>query len=356
MSPLRVCKYCWIEFKWWPQSKVCPACMSIQKAKWWKASWSKMAEEDAVVRKKKASEMLKHTREINLSSREEKRVASRKIWHMSLTEWEKQKIINKQLNTKKQKRKKSWQIKKTIRWKHYYRNWKINFSGMYKYTRDICHILKSRICKYCWEGYYSRHMWKDFCSKQCYEKYRTEIWWIWIHKCKMCWKEFKPKRTINSTYCSVQCANRDREKNHKVLSDTNIYRWGWLKTLWYSPSYEFPLGKFSYDISIWNNILIEINPSAFHSSTYSPYWDKYIKNKMYHYNKTHYAINNGYKCINIRDWTTKDEIVKMLNTDFIYEWVPNLHWCNRKTGDHYDNKIKGRYIVWVYDSWNVKFI
>lgn len=331
--PNVVCSICWKTFFWDNRAKHCPEC-------------------NKSIRSKNMSNMRKSfTKE-----QEDKRLAS---WHKRydwLNEEDKIEINKKQVNSNKKRYKESWKIKKVIKWKYYYRDWKRRFSGLHKYTRSIFHILKSKVCKYCWEWYYSRHMWKDFCSKKCYEKYRTEIGWIWIHKCKMCWKEFKPKRTINSTYCSVQCANRDREKNHKTLSDINIYWWDWLKTLWYTPSYEYPLGKFSYDISIWNNILIEVNPSAFHSSTYSPYWDKYMKNKMYHYDKTHYAINNGYKCINIRDWTTKEEIIQMIENNFIYEWEPKLHWCNRRTGESYNNKTENKYAVWVYDSWNIKFI
>lgn len=288
--------------------------------------------------------------------REDKRKISRSTRYRNLTTKEREDITKKQIATRAKNRKMAKKIKRTVRWKHYYRNNKIKISWFHKYTIAISHILKSRKCRCCWKWYYSRHMWKDFCSKECYEKYRTEVGKIWIHKCKMCWKEFKPKRAANSTYCSVQCANRDREKNHKTLSNVNIWWWERLSTLWYTPSYEYPLGNFSYDIAIWNNILIEINPSTFHSSTYSPYWDKDIKEKMYHYNKTHYAIDNGYKCINVWDWTSKDEIVKMIENDFIYEWAPKLHWCNRKTGEHYNSQVKNKYVVWVYDSWTIKFI
>lgn len=328
-----ICNLCWKTFFWDFRAKHCPECNS-----------------------KLRSENMSKMRKAFTKEQEEKRLAS---WHKRydwLSEEDKKEINKKQVNSNKKRYKESWKIKRTVKWKYYYRDWKIKFSWYHKYTRDISYVLKSNVCKYCWKWYYSRHMWKAFCSKGCYEKYRTEIWWIWIHKCKMCWKEFRPKRAINSTYCSVQCANRDREINHKVLSDINISRWEWLKTIWYTPFYEYPLWNLSYDIQIGENILIEVNTSAFHSSTYSPYWDKYIKEKMYHYNKTHYAIDNGYKCINIRDWTTKEEVKQMIEREFIYEWEPRLYWCNRKTGELYNDKVNNKYTVWIYDSWKVKFI
>ena len=352
----RVCKYCWTQFEWWYQSKVCPKCMSIQRAKWWKASRNKMSNDD---KKKRIEKMVLGSKEnlkIHNKAIQEKRLVSRYKWYNWLDAFTKQEIWKKKNAAREKKKKEKWKVRKTINGRYYTKNDKIFIVWFSKYTRDIYHILKSRICKYCWKWYYNRHMWKDFCSKECYEKYRTEIWWIWFHKCKMCWKEFKPRRIKNSTYCSVQCANRDREINHKVISDINLL-WGkWLEWLWYTPFYEFPLWNLSYDIQIWDNILIEINPTVFHNSTYSPYWEKYIKEKRYHYNKTHYAIDNWYKCINIRDWTTKDEVLDMINKNFIYEWEPNLHWCNRKTGELYNDKIKNKYTVWLYDSWNIKFI
>lgn len=352
----RICKYCWVVFEGWPQSKVCRNCLSIQRAKWWAASWSKMSDEDKKKRSKKMSDMLRCLRQNTNEFVEKKRIASRHKRYDWLSDERKKEITKKQIESNKKRYKESWKIKYKANWKWYTKWWEIKIVWLNQYRVNIYNLFKWKICKYCWEWYYGRNMWKDFCSKECYEKYRTEIWWIWIHKCKMCWKEFKPKRQKNSTYCSVQCANRDREVNHKVISDINLSRWKWLEWLWYTPFYEFPLWNLSYDIQIWDNILIEINPTAFHSSTYSPYWGKYIKGKMYHYDKTHYAINNWYKCINIRDWTTKDEVLDMINKDFIYEWEPNLRWCNHKTGELYNDKIKNKYTVWLYDSWNINFI
>ena len=244
--------------------------------------------------------------------------------------------------------------KKTVSGKYYRRWWHYRFSWLFEYTREIIHILKSKKCKYCWIQYHHRKMGKDFCSKECYERYRSEIGWIWIHRCKMCWKDFKPKRIKNSTYCSVQCANRDRELRHNIVSSVNLKRKLWFESLWHETHLEFPLWNLSYDIKVWDNILVEINPSSFHSRTRSPYWDKCKKDIMYHYNKTHYAIDNWYKCINIWDRTKEDDVIEMINKDFTYDWLPNLHRVNRKTWELSQDK-NNELIIGVYDCWDIVF-
>lgn len=78
---------------------------------------------------------------------------------------------------------------------------------------------------------------------------------------------------------------------------------------------EFPLGPFKYDFKI-NNILIEINPTATHNITKSPYKVKELISKEYHYNKTKYALENDYKCIHIFDWTDKNKVISLLSLEF----------------------------------------
>lgn len=292
---------------------------------------------------------------LHTEENEAKRVESRHKYYNSLSDEEKKELSRKRIEARKMNWEENNKFKQTLSWKYYTKNWIIKFSWFYKYTRDIIHTLKSRVCKYCGKWYYHRKMGKDFCSKECYERYRTEIGRIWIHKCKMCWKEFKPRRTKNSTYCSVQCANRDRELNHCIVSSINL-RWNKrFESLWYETYLEFPLWELSYDIKVWDNILVEVNPSAFHSWTWSPYWDKYKKSKMYHYNKTHYAIDNWYKCINIWDRTKEEDVLEMINKDFVYEWPPNLHRVNRRTWELYEDKNDDEMVVGICDWWNIIF-
>ena len=78
---------------------------------------------------------------------------------------------------------------------------------------------------------------------------------------------------------------------------------------------EFKIGNYCYDIHIINtNILIEINPTYTHNSTLSPLY--FRKRNLcpidYHYNKTKFAKQNGYRCIHIFDWDDKEKIINML--------------------------------------------
>lgn len=72
---------------------------------------------------------------------------------------------------------------------------------------------------------------------------------------------------------------------------------------------EFLLKNKYYDFKV-NNILIEINPSATHNSTWSPWCKGEGLNKYYHADKTDLAIANNYRCIHIWDWDNPEQIIK----------------------------------------------
>ena len=76
---------------------------------------------------------------------------------------------------------------------------------------------------------------------------------------------------------------------------------------------EFRLKKYSYDLKVGNNILVEIDPTFTHNSTKDSVLihKKYsCKAEDYHYNKTLTAVENGYRCIHVWDW---DNIEKVLD-------------------------------------------
>lgn len=71
-----------------------------------------------------------------------------------------------------------------------------------------------------------------------------------------------------------------------------------------------------YDFKI-GNILIELNPTATHNTTWSPHGNP--RSIDYHYQKTLFANNNGYRCINIWDWDSIDTLLYLLTPrDTIY--------------------------------------
>lgn len=66
-----------------------------------------------------------------------------------------------------------------------------------------------------------------------------------------------------------------------------------------------------YDFRI-RDVLVEINPWAWHNSTYCPLVSGEPVDRNYHYDKTQIATKNGYRCINVWDWDDKNKIVALL--------------------------------------------
>lgn len=76
------------------------------------------------------------------------------------------------------------------------------------------------------------------------------------------------------------------------------------------------ISNYSYDIEVKDtNIVIEINPTYTHNTTFGSEFRKHLKKSLekdYHYNKTLVAKENGYRCIHIWDWDDKSKIINML--------------------------------------------
>lgn len=89
--------------------------------------------------------------------------------------------------------------------------------------------------------------------------------------------------------------------------------------------FEFPLGKYSYDLYKEPNILIEINPTYTHNCLNGTWYGSEPKSKEYHRDKTQYALDNGYKCIQIFDWDNINKIKYLLqNKQVIYARQLNI--------------------------------
>lgn len=81
---------------------------------------------------------------------------------------------------------------------------------------------------------------------------------------------------------------------------------------------EYTIGRYSYDFKV-ENILIEINPSATHNSTWSPFGDNNTKSSTYHKNKSLFANERGFRCIHVWDWDDRYKIINLLKRqDKIY--------------------------------------
>lgn len=222
-------------------------------------------------------------------------------------------------------------------------------------------------CEVCWKEF----KWKDndsrFCSRDCYYKSLSDNprhpKKIYIKNCLQCWKEFETDNK-NRKYCSNKCSTEShripdnicpicwvhyhrtqpdqiycshecysgrlklrREKlpqeekdrileiftanSGDVISKTNREYWEYLTSLWFEDiSFEFPIQCKKYDLKVWE-ILIELNPTYTHNSTYGPKFKNSIwapKVPDYHYNKLKLARDNWYRCVMVRDW---DDLTKI---------------------------------------------
>ena len=130
------------------------------------------------------------------------------------------------------------------------------------------------------------------------------------------WKKKVEDIMIERYGVPYPCLTENAKKNNgKTISNINKEFVEMLKLANIKdPELEFSLKKYSYDIKV-EDVLIEINPSYTHNSTIGPYFHgKHLKPKSldYHYNKTKFAIENGYRCIQVWDWDCLEKIIYML--------------------------------------------
>ena len=103
-------------------------------------------------------------------------------------------------------------------------------------------------------------------------------------------------------------------------------------------SKEFVLKKpegsyYRYDFK-FKNILIELNPSITHNSTFNIFGDSPL-DPLYHYNKTKLALENGYKCLCLWDWVDPKDLIALLQSDFGQtQTSPRRHLFNINTKSH----------------------
>ena len=74
---------------------------------------------------------------------------------------------------------------------------------------------------------------------------------------------------------------------------------------------EFCLDHKTFDFKI-DDILVEINPTFTHNSTFFPLGNKRCLDKNYHKNKTNIAESYGYRCIHIFDWDDEEKIINSI--------------------------------------------
>lgn len=121
----------------------------------------------------------------------------------------------------------------------------------------------------------------------------------------------KIRNTCRNKYgCEYACMRPEARINSGNNSKPNLEFETLLKENNIEYEREFILENYSYDFKV-GNILIEINPTATHNSTWNPFNTKGI-NKKYHYDKSHTAEKYNYRCIQVFDWYDKDKIINLL--------------------------------------------
>lgn len=216
-----------------------------------------------------------------------------------------------------------------------------------------------------------------YCSYECsLIQRKTKI-------CAICGKEFELERSEitgsfkdNGKYCSDECAKigwtnltkktcqekygvdypcfspLSSKKNPTKHSKINQKFKNYFKEHNIDLIEEFILDHYAYDFK-YNNILIELNPTFTHTCYNTgiyPALDKY-----YHYNKTKYALQNGYICLCVWDWTNWDDIIELLDKDIMLkEKDIQLYYSKNKRfilsdNDNDQNLIKQNYYP-VYDD------
>lgn len=117
---------------------------------------------------------------------------------------------------------------------------------------------------------------------------------------------------------------------------------------------EFVIERYSYDFKV-GNILIEINPSSTHNSNWSPFGERYIKQKNYHFEKCKLAQSKGYRCICVWDWDDVNKIVNLLKQrDVVYARKCIIKEVNNKEAKefidtyHLQNYTKSQINIGLY--------
>lgn len=173
---------------------------------------------------------------------------------------------------------------------------------------------------------------KEKIKKTCLEKYGVEYSSSSSEIRERVRETCLNKYGVSSACMLPQCKlgfSNDSQPNKdfaKLLEDSNI-----------EYEREFPLDKYSYDFKV-GNILIEIDPTSTHNSTWGIFGNDGI-DKHYHQNKSKVALDNGYKCIHIFDWDDKNKIINLLlrNTKS-YARKCNVDVVNIKNTNEFLNK------------------
>lgn len=132
-----------------------------------------------------------------------------------------------------------------------------------------------------------------------------------------CRKTIQDKYGVDYACMTKQC----REASTLTVSKLNM-KWEDILKMRVSSNikieHEKAINHFSYDLCIDDHLLIDINPTISHNSTYGFMYatgrsdtNNPIGND-YHYKRTMNALNNGYELISIFDWMEVDKVIDII--------------------------------------------
>ena len=174
-------------------------------------------------------------------------------------------------------------------------------------------VKKTNLEKYGVENVFASDEVKEKIKHTNYERYGTiNPWSSDIIKERI--KQTNNEKYGVDWYCETDHAKK-ANKQYKI-SKVNKEFSNLLKKYNIENDLEYYIENKSYDIALKNkNILIEINPTYTHNSTYNAVLSHATlkrKDYDYHISKTKLANDNGFQCIHIFDWDDEDKIINML--------------------------------------------
>lgn len=190
-------------------------------------------------------------------------------------------------------------------------------------------VLENKYNKYGSKEAYEKHRYSNFLSNLEDKGLSKEDYYNNIsQKCRKTWNSKsddeiislneKRSETCKEKYGYAFSCMRPEARAHGNDSRPNREFANFLEKHNISFEREFAIDRKQYDFKI-DNILIEINPTSTHNSTWGSHGDCCSLDKDYHYNKSKLARDNGYRCICIWDWDDQDKIINLLKPrDIIY--------------------------------------
>lgn len=151
-----------------------------------------------------------------------------------------------------------------------------------------------------------------YCSDECYNKYQPQRKQSWLNKVT---KTNLERHGIRFTCLLPEC----QEKQGTIISKVNLAFAELLKenNIKYKQEFELGNGCYSYDFYVdAENLkyLIEINPTFTHTCVDTGVYS--ARTKDYHINKTKFAVDSGFNCINVWQWDDWNKVINVIKNKY----------------------------------------